>query len=135
MIVLGVTGTRQGLSQAQRFAAHRLLVDIGPTRLHHGDCIGVDVQIHVMATKLGIPITVHPPDIRTYRAFTRGDQMTEPLPYLVRDRIIVDTCTLLLAVPNGPEKLRSGTWATVRYARKQHRRIVILRPDGDLEYR
>ena len=28
------------------------------------------------------------------------------------------------------ERLRSGTWATVRYARKKGRRVIVVRPDG-----
>ena len=44
--------------------------------------------------------------------------------------MLVDACEVLLATPKGPEKLRSGTWATVRYARKVGKRIVIIEPDG-----
>jgi predicted Rossmann fold nucleotide-binding protein DprA/Smf involved in DNA uptake len=53
-------------------------------------------------------------------------------PPLVRNRIIVDGCDVLLAAPSGAERdnPRSGTWMTVRYARKRRKRIVIVWPDG-----
>lgn len=39
--------------------------------------------------------------------------------YLVRDRMIVDGSDVLLAFPRSPvERRRSGTWYTVRYARR-----------------
>jgi outer membrane protein insertion porin family len=51
---------------------------------------------------------------------------------LDRNRAIVDSCDVLIACPKGPEEQRSGTWATVRYARKQKKRIVIIWPDGEV---
>jgi hypothetical protein len=35
-------------------------------------------------------------------------------------------------VPSGPERLRSGTWATVRYARKLRKPITILWANGEV---
>jgi hypothetical protein len=37
---------------------------------------------------------------------------------------------MLAACPKGPEERRSGTWATVRYARKTGKPVVIFWPDG-----
>lgn len=61
-----------------------------------------------------------------------SDEKREPLPYLARNCVIVDEADILLACPKGPEEQRSGTWATVRYARKQNKRIVIVYPDGTI---
>jgi hypothetical protein len=48
-----------------------------------------------------------------------------------RNRKIVDVVEVLLAVPfEDAEVLRSGTWATVRYARRVRRTTVIIRPSG-----
>lgn len=53
--------------------------------------------------------------------------------YLARNHDIVDAAGLLIAAPSGPaEKRRSGTWATVRHARKQGTRIWIVLPSGEI---
>lgn len=76
----------------------------------------------------------HPPEQGNRRAFLDYDEEREPKSYLKRNHDIVDEgVDGLIAAPNGwVEELRSGTWATVRYARKLKRRIWIIRPDGTL---
>lgn len=65
------------------------------------------------------------------RAFCKGAVVTyKPEPYLDRNHYMVDRCNLLIACPEGIEALRSGTWATVRYARKRPRNHLIIYPDG-----
>lgn len=55
----------------------------------------------------------------------------EPGPYLWRNHQIVDATSALIAAPFGfEEELRSGTWATVRYARKLGRPVRFFWPDG-----
>jgi cytosine/uracil/thiamine/allantoin permease len=55
----------------------------------------------------------------------------EPGPYLWRNHQIVDATAALLACPfEFEEQLRSGTWATVRYARTLGRPIRFFWPDG-----
>jgi len=50
---------------------------------------------------------------------------------LERNRAIVDETDILLAAPlESEEQLRSGTWATVRYARKQHKTVLVIFPNG-----
>jgi predicted Rossmann fold nucleotide-binding protein DprA/Smf involved in DNA uptake len=50
---------------------------------------------------------------------------------LDRNRDIVDAAAVLIAAPKEmTETLRSGTWATVRYARKQGKQVWIVWPDG-----
>lgn len=41
---------------------------------------------------------------------------------------------LITAVGSGGdvERIRSGTWATVRYARKKGNRIFVMRRDGEI---
>lgn len=55
-------------------------------------------------------------------------------PPLERNRTIVDECEVLVACPAGPEVTRSGTWSTIRYARRIGRPVVIIYPDGSVEY-
>lgn len=50
-------------------------------------------------------------------------------PPLKRNYDIVDACDILLAAPRTlTEELRSGTWATIRYARKTGKKYLILAP-------
>ena len=81
----------------------------------------------------GIPIVIHPPVDSRYRAHCAqmGGKFTElsPKPYLKRNHDIVDACDALIVLPKDPEKkeLRSGTWATYRYALKSpHKRILLF---------
>lgn len=101
--------------------------------VHHGDCVGVDADANLVAIEAGCRVVIHPPVELKHRAFC-GDEARragvrcltlEPLPYLVRNHAIVDATDLLVAFPAGPEQLRSGTWSTVRYARKQGKDVLI----------
>jgi hypothetical protein len=131
---LGYTGTQHGMTALQKEAVVHVLGDFDPSRtfVHHGDCIGGDEQFHAIAQGLGFPAIVHPPDSDRKRAFCPGALLVHPpYPYLVRNRHIVRACAHLLAAPKGlTEELRSGTWATVRYARAKARAIIYLFPDG-----
>jgi len=52
-------------------------------------------------------------------------------PYLARNQDIVDETEVLIAVPaQKKEIVRSGTWATIRRARKAGRLIYFIFPDG-----
>jgi hypothetical protein len=57
----------------------------------------------------------------------------EPKPYRVRNRDIVRDTETLIATPSEPvELLRSGTWSTVRFARKLGRAVWVILPNGNL---
>jgi hypothetical protein len=130
---LGFTGTRRGMNTAQLASVARLFVEIAEANvLHHGDCVGADEQAHGLATRAGLFIEIHPPTDDAMRARCTGCVVAthDPLPYLERNRAIVDACDLLIAAPHGPEEQRSGTWSTVRYARKVGRPVVVVWPDG-----
>jgi hypothetical protein len=104
------------------------------TELHHGDCIGADAQANDEAEDWGIYIVIHPPINTTKRANRTGNWYHEPLPYLVRNKNIVNNTDMLIACPGeDAEQLRSGTWSTVRYARKLGRPIKIVLPDGSIK--
>jgi predicted Rossmann fold nucleotide-binding protein DprA/Smf involved in DNA uptake len=48
---------------------------------------------------------------------------------LERNKDIVSESDFLIAAPDSKkERLRSGTWATVRHARKLGKRVMILEP-------
>jgi hypothetical protein len=55
-------------------------------------------------------------------------------PPLERNKHIVHNCGWLIAAPKeDSETLRSGTWATIRYARKLRRPITIVFPNGEVQ--
>ena len=124
----GFTGTSRGVSYKRLKLFHAQLSKAGVHTLHHGDCVGADAQVHEIAKRLGLKIVVHPPDNPKLRAFCTGDEIKTEAPYLVRNRAIVDTCDILLAMPWDPkhEQLRSGTWSTVRYAHKRRKKVIII---------
>lgn len=131
---IGFTGTRDGTTQAQRESLARLFRDLGVTEIHHGSCYGADEYAHHYATRNGIRVVVHPPTDQSLRAHLVGAETRKGLQYLERDRNIVDDTEALVAAPRSTtEKQRSGTWYTVRYARKKKRRIYIVFPDGSVK--
>lgn len=130
---LGVTGTRKGLTAKQYSLAILTLPRLGNITVHHGDCVGVDAQIHAIALSQGYPIKIHPPDNDKHRAFCEGGEVVDPLPYHQRNRAIVNECDALFAFPSGPETRRSGTWSTIRYANALRVPITIVYPDGSTD--
>lgn len=135
---VGFTGTREGLTTEQHSSLCRWFREstTRPTFLLHGVCFGADVEA-VEAFSVCCPgamIVAYPPvnkSMMSPTALHDSDERKPAAPYLERNHAIVDDCDVLLACPKGEnEEQRSGTWATIRYARKQGKRIVILWPDG-----
>lgn len=138
MLSVGFTGTQRGLAADQRERLITVLRNFYLTEFHHGDCKGADEQAHsIMQTFAVSPfrIIIHPPDKVAKRAFCSGGDLEAAKPYLVRNRDIVNACDILVACPATMEEvLRSGTWSTLRYARKQGKKTIIIFPDGSLEW-
>jgi hypothetical protein len=126
---IGFTGSREGMSDSQVESFYMLLGKMGMTEFHHGDCMGADAEAH-MIVQNSFPdarIVVHPPKAQIARAYCVGDELRPQFDYLTRDKNIVDECEFLFAAPmRSVEEVRSGTWATVRYARKKFRLHVVL---------
>lgn len=130
-MILGFSGTQYGMTDLQREAFLRVIDWREVAEFHHGDCIGADSDAHDIVLDIGnIPIYIHPPILSGKRAFCNfAKYRFEEKPYLARNKDIVDMCHLLVACPKGlKEELRSGTWATIRYAQKMGKPVVILAP-------
>ena len=130
---IGFTGTQVGMTKAQRIAFRRLMIELDPGEFHHGDCIGADSDAHRIVQKY-LPdcrIVIHPPIYESKRAFCTGAYRTEKAKdYLVRNRDIVAASSHLVATPKEcGEQLRSGTWSTVRYARKAGIAVTLILPN------
>lgn len=139
IIVLGFTGTRQGLSPPQSAALEQIfqqfILDANELEFHHGDCIGADEQAHAIAIKYKARTIGHPPIKTSLRAYTINDQNMPPKTYEERNKDIVNNTSLLIACSLTPyETLRSGTWQTVRYAEHVGKETIIIGPDGNRIY-
>lgn len=137
---VGFTGTgHQPLTTSQRINLEAKLLwrrDNGFKVFRHGDCIHADTEAHYIALKLGYNIVVHPPTDSS-KASGLGTKPVEqaiilrelPRPYLERNHDIVDNSDILIACPKeNTEQLRSGTWATVRWARKKGKQVYLILP-------
>lgn len=129
---IGFTGTKMGMSQFQYEKVFDILNLCEVNEFHHGDCVGSDKESHEIASKLNIDIVIHPPIKDSKRAFCKGyKNLYKKKEYLDRNRDIVDETNLLIATPCGEkEVIRSGTWYTIRYAKKIGKPIIIVFPDG-----
>lgn len=144
-IKIGVTGTKTGMKHRQqesfKFLLRCLKATYDEVELHHGDCIGSDAQADKFARELGCRIVIHPPINTKNQAncAQQGDKVCEPKEYGERDYDIVDETEILVATPTFgqifvgkisiyTERVRSGTWMTIRYARKSATMIFILEP-------
>lgn len=110
----------------------------GVEELHHGMCDGSDKECHNLARSLGgIWIVGHPPiNKKLFAKDLDVDELREPKDYLPRDHDIVDESDDMVATPyEFQEMLRSGTWATIRYAVKARKWVTIIYPDGSEEVR
>ncbi len=110
-----------------------VLLLLGATEVHLGDCVGIDAEAHDVAIYLKLRTVGHVPEDPRMRAFKTYDDEREPYPYLIRDHHIVDESDVLIGMPRTlQEELRSGTWATIRYARRIGRRRIIISREGDI---
>ena len=129
----GFTGPESGATHRQLECLRYLFSEMLLTELHHGDCVGGDAQAHRIAKQHGAYVVAHPPKNPKLRAFVKdADEVLPEEDYLPRNRKIVKqgTSGLFACVPTYEEILRSGVWATVRYARKEKRRIWLIYPNG-----
>jgi len=133
---VGFTGTQLGMTESQKKAIKRALELFRKENdeFHHGDCIGADSEAHQIAREIGYSIILHPPTNSSKRAFCKADKEEKALPYLERNLEIVKSTQVLLATPKGMiEERRSGTWSTIRKAKKMGRKIMIIFPNGHVQ--
>ena len=139
MIVLGFTGTRNGMTDAQRAEVTRQLKRIQPDEVVHGDCVGADDDFDWICEQLGIPGDhrhIRPCTFENMRARCderRGAKVVaEPKPPMQRNRDIVADADVILATPPNDVPIRrgSGTWATIKFGQRKGIEVVVVAPDG-----
>lgn len=125
---IGFTGTQDGTTCEQHEALVRVLKE----------SVGADEEaadiIHECVPKP--TIIGHPPTNRKkmsrFVEYVCND-IAPAEPYLIRNHRIVDATEKMIACPKGDEELWSGTWATIRFARRSKKPVVIIWPDGTVE--
>lgn len=124
---IGFTGNRKGLNEKQKQEILNYFNEQKVIEVHHGDCIGCDSDFHDLISKNfpEINIVIHPPDNDKMRAFKTSDNICKTKTYLKRNHDIVDNSDTLIGCPSGQEIIRSGTWATIRYAKKNNKPTLI----------
>lgn len=124
------TGTQDGMSGIQLKNLEALLDRLNLASFHHGCCIGADEEAHEIAYALEIPIYGYPCDITAKVAQIPREQFHwygEHKAPLDRNKDIITASDFLIACPKThTEELRSGTWATIRHARKMQIPVIIL---------
>jgi hypothetical protein len=160
-MIYGFTGTRKFIRNPQHLWLRNTLAGPPLPRapiaesakdvLHHGACVNADEESHNVAIGIGgFHVIVHPPTDqrlmmsldnllrvggRNDRGLPSSVTVLPAEPYLVRNRAIVNAIRdtgVLLTLPDGPERLESGTWSTVRYAMRAGVPVYGCMPDGEL---
>lgn len=127
-LTIGFTGTQLGMTSWQIDRVDEWLTDCAAwckrtgkrPVFRHGDCIGADLQAAGTARLRGFYVIAHPCTIESKRGWSLDNhQVRIPKAPLDRNHDIVNASDYLLATPKEDfEVLRSGTWATIRFARK-----------------
>lgn len=133
LIKLGFTGTQDGMDLDQVTALAGIFLSLlklkVPLELHHGCCVGADEQAHKILKGMAqrhdrlkdVVIIGYPSNIKDKQSEVMSDcdlLYAEHDP-LVRNKMIVNDIEYLIAAPKQvQETTRSGTWSTVRYARR-----------------
>lgn len=135
VIKIGFTGNRYGLNSEQKNQIISILDKYNNLIISHGDCVGSDTEFHNLCINYRneypnkkITIHIYPPNDPKLRAFNKGDLLMDEKPYLQRNLDIIKNSSILIACPidKNKEQLRSGTWSTIRKAKKQKLTIYIL---------
>lgn len=132
-IRIGFSGTRDGMTAHQE---KELIAWVEENRdviiqFTHGCCIGSDEQAHSIVRKIchdnvtivGRPgfATGHP-----MRSDCRCDTTEHVQAPMDRNRAIVHNSDILIFTPKFPQLKRSGTWATLKFARDVVKKPVIV---------
>lgn len=131
MLKVGFIGTRHGMNDVQKKEFKKLIMAKEFEEFHHGMCEGSDEQAHHLVEDKGkIDIVGHPPVATQTYAPVVCHSMMEPDSFSKRNHYIVDATDILVATPDSKERAGSGTWKTIRYARKKCKRIYIIHSSG-----
>lgn len=140
--ILCFTGTQVGMALRQRATIRQMmtgsaLMEIRRlARILHGGCIGADDQFHDMLDGMEL---LRRTEVYPSNVLDKVADLSGRLPLLVhpasdpleRNKLMIARAHSVLAAPKEfSEVTRSGTWATVRAARRKGIPVLIVYPDG-----
>lgn len=102
---------------------------------HHGLCVGADESFNDMCRSvLMCKVVGHPgPAPTELESYRYVDDRRPRAPYLARNSHIVRDCQVIIAAPRtATEEMRSGTWQTVRLARRAGKQLIVVMPEGTI---
>jgi hypothetical protein len=128
MLLIGFTGTRDSIRILIKNLARQHVSVQGV----HGGAEGADRQFHRLLKELNIPSECYPSNEEQWRWSVQNCVVCHAMQApLTRNRVIVEVSNLMFATPRTfIEKQRSGTWATIRYAKKTNNPLTVIWPDG-----
>lgn len=141
---IGFTGSREGPTKEQRDMWGYVCKELIGIEAHNGCAIGVDRYVALNPTKQAQKrnwTAVFWPANQdglnwaadVGRAYVKYGLLREVRPPLERNKCIVTESHGLIAMPiTIEEQVRSGTWATIRYARKMGKPVLVIGPNGDI---
>lgn len=130
-----------GMTPHQRPALKRLLINLAPQQVHHGDRPEVDDGIGELAHALGIQTTVHPslglgkipgvPDTRSRNLQAAAANRRKARTPRARIEAMVDEAdvTIILPFQMNPQPSVS-TWHASDYAIESGRWLIVIFPNG-----
>jgi hypothetical protein len=137
-MILAFTGTRKGMTPRQHSIVKQILEEFEPSEVHHGGCIGADQEFHELCIYMLVPVIhIWLSNLKHSQAAILGSSAVRTIihaeqPPLDRNWDIVREADLVVACPESAvESLRSGTWATVRYADQLNKTIKVIKPYDD----
>jgi hypothetical protein len=135
-MILGISGTRHGVTLAQERAAYGWIGTKRPTAFNHGSCAGVDVQVACIVRKLmpDCRIVAHPGPDGIWRCESGVDDITlAVMTHFARNRGIVNASDEMLIIPREYTwQARGGTWFTFDFAMKCGRPTTVIWPNGEV---
>ena len=130
--MIGFTGTRRGMTNKQMSMLKLLLRKIfnDSFQFVHGGARGADTQADEIAREIGYDIYIRPTEETYWNWMKKKRNVCTGKPPLERNKdIVANVRSFLIAAPKSlNEERRSGTWATIRYARETGVLVVILDP-------
>lgn len=130
---VGITGSLEGLTGPQLRWAKQFIQDNVVRVLHHGNCIGGDEDVATLFYKgQDTYIIAHPGHISTMQSKISFNDLVLPEKHtLARNRLIVNSSDLLLGFPKiDDEDDNSGSWYTIRWAKRHRTPVIVISPTG-----
>jgi len=137
-MIISFTGTQVGMTDKQKGELRNRLKELRPLLFVHGGCVGADDEADAIAASEGIDRLIivgpyGPKRVLDLKWQNRGSnfiikdfKVASPLK---RNPIIVRAGVRLIACPQQmKEIIRSGTWTTVRIARRLGKDVEVIEP-------